>query len=59
MIEVVQNWLPRLLCVLLAFAFWYAVKSDLGKNRDFIMDEWKAFIERKSESSRLQGTPAG
>ncbi len=52
-------WFPRLLCFVLAFAFWYAVKSDLGKNRDFFLFEWKKFIDTKSQSSRLMDTPSG
>lgn len=59
MTNILKLWLPRLLCLILAFAFWYAVKSDLGKNRDFIRAEWQNFIESKAQISRLMDTPAG
>jgi hypothetical protein len=29
-----RNWQPKLVALLLAFLFWYAVKSEIGTDRE-------------------------
>jgi len=46
-------WLPRLMSFIIAFVFWYAVMSELGKKRDFIQKEWEEFLTAKQHQKTL------
>jgi YbbR domain-containing protein len=46
-------WLPRIMSFIVAFVFWYAVMSELGKKRDFIQKEWEEFLAAKQQQKTL------
>jgi len=46
-----KKWFPKLISFVLACVFWYAVMSELGKKRDFILKEWGKFLDSKQKQN--------